>query len=63
MEIRVPPELQTNTKRLPPKSNKRGGVGKLKKIIQDHSLYASAAVVSDPSLTVEESAPCKNNKN
>ena len=53
MEIHVPPELRANPKRLPPKLNKRGGIGKLKNKILDHSLYAYAAIVAAPSLPVE----------
>ena len=62
MEIHVPPELRDKPKSLPPKRNKRGGIGKLKEKIPDHSLYASAAVVAAPSLPVEVSAPCNENK-
>ena len=62
MEIHVPPELRAKPKRLPPKRNKRGGIGKLKKKIPDNSLYDSAAVVAAPSLPVEVPAPC-NEKN
>ena len=62
MEIHVPPELVAMPKRLQLKRNKRGGIGKLKNKIPDHSLYASAAVVASPSLPVEVPAPC-NKKN
>ena len=31
MEIHVPPELGANPKRIPPKRNKRGGIGKTKR--------------------------------
>ena len=62
MEIHVPPELQANPKRLPPKHNKRVGIGKLKKKIPDHSKYASAAVVAAPSLPVGVPAPCNGKK-
>ena len=58
MEIHVPSELRAKPKRIPPKRNKRGGIGKLKKKIPDHSLYASAAAVAAFSLPVEVPAPC-----
>ena len=61
MEIHVPLELQANTKRLPPKRNKRGGIGKLKKKIPDHSFYASDSVVAAYYLPVEVPAPCNEN--
>ena len=62
MEIHVPPELQANNKRLPPKRNKRGGIGKLKKKIPDHSFYASDSVVAAHYLPVEVPAPCNEKK-
>ena len=62
MKIHVPPELRAKPKRLPPKRNKRGGIGKSKKKILAHSLYASAAVVAAPSLPMEVTAPCNEKK-
>ena len=62
MEIHVPPELRDKPKRLPPKRNKRGGIGKLKEKIPDHNLYASTDVVAVPYLPVEVPAPY-NKKN
>ena len=58
MESHVPPELRAKPKRPPHKRNKRGGIGKLKKKIPDHSLYASAAVVIAPYFPVAVPAPC-----
>ena len=62
MDIHVPPELGAKPKRLPPKRNKIVGIGKSKKKILAHSLYASAAVVAAPSLPVEVPAPCNEKK-
>ena len=46
-----------NIKSLPPKRNKRGGIGKFKKKISDHSLYACAAEVAYPSFSMEVPTP------